>query len=67
MGTRGAIHSAFGSPTGVKDAVAMVQRHQAIKGASVIPIQIVAGTYQAPARITTAVRLMAIGGTARIQ
>ena len=67
VGTRGAIHSAFGSPTGVKDAVAMVQRHQAIKGASTIPIQIVAGTYQAPARITTAVRLMAIGGTARIQ
>ncbi len=67
MGTRGAIHSAFGSPTGVKDAVAMVQRRQAIKGASVIPIQIATGTFKAPARITTAVRLMALGGTARIQ
>ena len=58
----GGTTSAFNGATGVIDAVAMVQRHQNLKGPSTIPIQIATGTYQGPPRITATVRLESLEG-----
>ena len=64
---RGTWLSPFWGTNGFKNAINRVQKHQNLEGPSTVTLQMNAGTYSAPSRISAAVRLTTAGGTTRLQ
>lgn len=64
---RGTWMDPFIGTNGFKNAINAVASHQVTKGASIVTIQSNVGTYSAPSRISSAVRLTSAGGTTRLQ